>query len=53
MADSFPALFWGYTALWAVLAIYIWTLGSRVSRLERSVTEVKGGVDGSAIGSKH
>jgi CcmD family protein len=32
--DTYDSLFWSYTAVWAVLALYIWTLGVRVKRLE-------------------
>ena len=33
--DTFPSLFWSYTAVWAILAVYIVTLGVRLSRLEK------------------
>ena len=33
--DTFPSLFWSYTAVWSVLAVYIVTLGVRLSRLEK------------------
>ena len=32
--DTFPSLFWGYAAIWAVLVLYIYRLGRKVSRLE-------------------
>jgi CcmD family protein len=33
--DTFPSLFWSYTVVWAILAVYIVTLGVRLSRLEK------------------
>jgi CcmD family protein len=33
--DTYPSLFWAYTALWGALSIYIVTLGMRLSRLEK------------------
>jgi CcmD family protein len=33
--DTFPALFSGYTFIWAVLAFYIVLMGQRLRRLER------------------
>ena len=33
--DTFPSLFWSYTFVWAILAVYIITLGARLSRLEK------------------
>ena len=33
--DTFPALFAGYTVIWAILAVYILALARRVGRLER------------------
>ena len=36
--DTYPDLFWSYTAVWFVLAVYIITLGVRVARLERSLS---------------
>ena len=37
--DTFPALFWAYTAVWVILCAYVWSLGSRISKLERN-TEI-------------
>lgn len=37
--DTYPSLFWAYTALWGVLAIYIVTLGLRLSRLEKRLSK--------------
>jgi CcmD family protein len=39
--DTFPSLFWSYTAVWAVLAVYIVTLGVRLSRLEKQISQKK------------
>ena len=33
--DTFPSLFWSYTAVWAIVSVYIVTLGVRLSRLEK------------------
>ncbi len=33
--DTFPSLFWSYTAVWVILAVYIVTLGVRLSRVEK------------------
>lgn len=33
--DTFPALFWGYTALWTLLCIYLVYLGAKLSNLEK------------------
>ena len=33
--DTFPALFWAYTAVWCIICIYVWSLGTRLKRLER------------------
>jgi CcmD family protein len=46
--DTFPSLFWSYNAIWGVLAVYIITLGLRVSRLERRLSEKKDRADESA-----
>ncbi len=35
MIDTFPGLFWGYTAIWAVIVLYLIRLAIRISRLER------------------
>lgn len=34
--DTFPALFWAYTAIWFILCAYMWSLGLRVRKLEKS-----------------
>ena len=33
--DTFPDLFWAYTIIWVILAVYIISLGFRLSKLER------------------
>ena len=35
--NTFPDLFWGYTAIWLVLGVYIISLGIRLSRAERKI----------------
>ncbi len=37
--DTFPSLFWSYTAVWVVLSLYIVTLGIRLSRIERQMQQ--------------
>jgi CcmD family protein len=37
--NTIPELFWGYTALWAILAVYILSLGARLARLEKKSDE--------------
>jgi CcmD family protein len=39
--DTFPSLFWSYTAVWAILALYIIGLGVRVAKLERTLSTSK------------
>ena len=34
--DTFPSLFWGYLAIWAILSVYLISLGLRVKKLEQS-----------------
>lgn len=36
--DTYPDLFWSYTVVWAILAVYIGILGYRVSALERALS---------------
>jgi hypothetical protein len=33
--DTYADLFWSYTAVWSVVAVYVGILGYRVSSLER------------------
>ena len=35
MPNTMPDLFWAYTAVWTILALYILSLGRRISRLEK------------------
>lgn len=44
--DTYPDLFWSYTAVWIVLAVYIVILGARVARLERSLSRHTSAQDG-------
>jgi CcmD family protein len=37
MVNTYPDLFWAYTAVWVALALYIAFLGRRLSKLERSL----------------
>ncbi len=39
--NTFPGLFWGYSIIWAILVIYIATLGIRLSKLEKSTSSKK------------
>jgi CcmD family protein len=34
MPDSYPSLFIGYAVIWAIMIVYLASLGRRVSRLE-------------------
>jgi CcmD family protein len=38
--DTYADLFWSYTAVWVVLAVYIGTLGFRVATLERMIGRI-------------
>lgn len=40
--DTYPSLFWAYTALWGVFVIYLVTLGVRLSRLEKRFSKESG-----------
>lgn len=44
--DTFPSLFWSYTVVWAILAVYIVTLGVRLSRLEKRFSKEREVTDG-------
>ena len=35
--DTYADLFWSYTAVWVILAVYIGILGFRVTALERLI----------------
>jgi|688.fasta_scaffold1746146_2 CcmD family protein len=39
--DTFPSLFWSYTVVWVILALYIIGLGVRVAKLERTISQSK------------
>jgi CcmD family protein len=41
--DTYPDLFWAYTAVWTILAVYIGLLGVRLKRIERSLGSPKAG----------
>lgn len=45
--DTFPSLFWAYSAIWCILVAYIAALGARVAKLERRLSSQKGGSHGS------
>lgn len=35
--DTYPDLFWAYTAVWVIVVLYVASLGARIVRLERSL----------------
>ena len=37
--NTFPSLFAGYTVIWALLALYIVSLGFRLSKIEKRIRE--------------
>jgi hypothetical protein len=39
--DTYADLFWSYTAVWVILAVYIGVLGFRVAALERLVARLE------------
>ncbi|MFN4894729.1 MAG: CcmD family protein [Pseudomonadota bacterium] len=39
--DTYPDLFWAYTAVWTIVAVYVAWMGSRVARLERSLRDAR------------
>ena len=39
--DTFSSLFWGYSAIWAIMVVYLVSLVRRVSRLEKRLDEEK------------
>lgn len=41
--DTFPALFWGYTALWTLLCVYLCVLAVKVSKLEKKLLDTRNG----------
>ncbi len=38
--DTYADLFWSYTAIWVILAVYIGVLGFRVAALERLIARL-------------
>ena len=48
--DTFPSLFWSYTAIWAVLVVYVVFLAARLSKIEKELEkdEERGHDDGIA-----
>lgn len=53
MPDTYSSLFWGYTVVWGILALYVWSLGARITKLERKAESLEGRVDGGEINSSH
>lgn len=43
VVNTYPDLFWAYTAVWGVLAVYLWRLVSRISRIEAAFKAGKEG----------
>jgi CcmD family protein len=39
--DTFNSLFWGYSAIWAIIVVYLVSILRRVSRLEQRLAEEK------------
>jgi CcmD family protein len=37
--DTFPALFWSYTAVWVILGVFILSLGVRLRKVEKKLGE--------------
>jgi CcmD family protein len=33
--DTYPDLFWAYTAVWVIVVLYVALMGTRLARLER------------------
>lgn len=44
--DTFPSLFWSYTAVWVVLGVYILSLGVRLRKVERKLDDSSKGCCG-------
>ena len=40
--DTFPSMFWGYLVFWGLLALYIVSLGVRLRRIEKKLSERQG-----------
>lgn len=43
--DTYPDLFWAYTAVWVILAVYIAAIGGRLARIERALGSAQFGSD--------
>lgn len=41
--DTYPSLFWAYTALWVILSVYIVSLGWRIAQLEKRISKDRDG----------
>jgi CcmD family protein len=37
--DTFPSLFWSYTAVWLLLGVYIVSLGIRLRKVENKLSK--------------
>ena len=41
--NTFPSLFIGYTVFWALLALYLLSLGVRLARVEKRIKSMHNG----------
>lgn len=41
MKEDLPYLFWAYTAIWALISVYVGLLLSRQRSLKRQIDEIK------------
>jgi CcmD family protein len=39
MVNTYPDLFWAYTAVWGALAFYIVSLGGRLAKIEKKLPQ--------------
>lgn len=39
--DTFPSLFFGYTVIWALLSVYIFSISKRLKNIERKLNDNK------------
>ncbi|MDC0358964.1 CcmD family protein [Oligoflexia bacterium] len=48
--NTFPSLFWAYTIVWCLIALYVFSLARRVSKLEKTTSScnIEGGADENA-----
>lgn len=37
--NTFPDLFFAYSAVWIIIALYLWSVGRRLAVLERRIQE--------------